>query len=332
MPECVVERLNEVVHELNERDQLIFKIFSNTGLRTKEVLFLEADCIETTRYDELMAIRYKPYKVINSRKKHQLSEYNRVMVSTELADEILAFIKSTANERQSHGFSYIFVNNRNGHKPAMMNMPYYVSKINALISKHKITDEFEQLWYFTNRQYRKTLAVTLIENGATVEELAYWLGHLNRDTAAKYYAEVRAKKLEEMNTAFFKEQFELLLSGEQLSLFNEEERQLLYVDFRLDQRRVEYGHCLRKRSEGECNKQNSLYHCICCNQLCTGKKYLDYWSKLLIEQTKRFQVLVESYESEGIDDYLNYKEYLQEKKLLEGFRSIVATIIERGDD
>lgn len=332
MPECVVERLNEVVHELNERDQLIFKIFSNTGLRTKEVLFLEADCIETTRYDELMAIRYKPYKVINSRKKHQLSEYNRVMVSTELADEILAFIKSTANERLSHGFSYIFVNNRKGHKPAMMKMPYYVSKINALISKHKITDEFEQLWHFTNRQYRKTLAVTLIENGATVEELAYWLGHLNRDTAAKYYAEVRAKKLEEMNTAFFKEQFELLLSGEQLLLFNEEERQLLYVDFRLDQRRVEYGHCLRKRSEGECNKRNSLYHCIFCNQLCTGKKYIDYWSKLLKEQTKRFQVLVESYVREGIDDYLNYKEYLQEKKLLEGFRSIVATIIERGDD
>lgn len=332
MPECVVERLNEVVHELNERDQLVFKIFSSTGLRTKEVLFLEDDCIETTRYDELMAIRYKPYKVINSRKKHQLSEYNRVMVSVELADEILAFIKLISHERQSHGFSYIFVNNRKGHTPAMMNMPYYVSKINALISKHRITDEFEQLWHFTNRQYRKTLAVTLIENGATVEELAYWLGHLNRDTAAKYYAEVRAKKLEEMNTAFFKDQFELLLSGEQLSLFNEEERQLLYVDFRLDQRRVEYGYCLRKRSDSECDKRNSLFHCIFCNQLCTGKKYLEHWSELLMEQTKRFQVLVESYEREGIDDYLNYKEYLQEKKLLEGFRSIVVTITERGDD
>jgi len=115
-------------------------------------------------------------------------------------------------------------------------------------------------------------------------------------------------------------------------MFNEEERQLLYVDFRLDQRRVEYGHCLRKKVDGECNKRNSLYHCIFCKQLCTGKKYLDYWSKLLNEQMKRFQVLVESYEREGIDDYLNYKEYLQEKKLLEGFRSIVANIKEKGEE
>jgi len=331
MPECVVEGLSKVTHELNEMDQLVYKIFSNTGLRTKEVLFLEEDCIEMTRYEGLMAIRYKPYKVINARKKHSLSEYNRVMIHLTFADEITAFIESTKELRKSYGLPYIFINKRKGHKLSLMNMPYYVQKINKLIQKHHITDDNGSVWYFTNRQYRKTLAVSLIENGATVEELAYWLGHLNRETAAKYYAEVRAKKLGEMNTAFFKEKFELLLSGEQLSLFNEEERQLLYVDFRLEQRRVELGYCLRKRSEGDCNKRNSLFHCIFCNQLCTGQQYLSYWQELCTEQRDRFEQLMELYQKEGVVDYHNYKEYQQEKMLMDGFNALVSSIIERGN-
>jgi integrase len=331
MPECVVKKLEEFVYELNEKEQLIFKIFSNTGLRAKEVLFLEEDCIENTRYKDLMAIRYTPYKVISARKKHHLPEHNRVMIEKNLADKINGYIEKTEDLRKEYGVRYIFINKRKGHKVSMMNMPYFVQKINNLIETHQICDEEGNLWHFTNRQYRKTLAVTLIENGATVEELAYWLGHLNRETAAKYYAEVRSSKLEEMNTVFFKEKFDLLLSKEQLSNFNEEERQLLYVDFCLEQRRVEYGYCLRKRSEGECNRRNSLFHCIFCHQLCTGKKYLEYWQFLLEDQDRRYNQMIDRYKQNGIDDYQLYKEYQQEKKLLDGYKAVIASIYERGE-
>jgi hypothetical protein len=104
------------------------------------------------------------------------------------------------------------------------------------------------------------------------------------------------------------------------------------VDFRLEQRRVEFGYCLRKRSDGECNKRNSLYHCIFCNQLCSGKQYLEYWQGLLSEQKDRFEELVQLYEKESIEGFYDYKEYQQEKKLLDGFDAIVSNILERGQD
>ena len=107
-------------------------------------------------------------------------------------------------------------------------------------------DESGSVWHFTSKQQRKTLAVSLIEEGVSVEELAYWLSHLSRSSAANYYAEVRKMKLAGLNTAFYRERFDIVMSGGQLAAYSEEERKLLYMDFRLDQRRVEFGYCLAK--------------------------------------------------------------------------------------
>lgn len=78
----------------------------------------------------------------------------------------------------------------------------------------------------------------MIENGATAAELTYALGHLNQATAAKYYAEVRKRRQAELNTEFYREAFDVRLSSEQLAVFSEEERRMLYVDFCLGNRRV----------------------------------------------------------------------------------------------
>lgn len=47
----------------------------------------------------------------------------------------------------------------------MINMGNYVLIINKLIQKHNLCDENGVPWHFTSKQQRKTLAVTLIENG-----------------------------------------------------------------------------------------------------------------------------------------------------------------------
>ncbi len=45
-------------------------------------------------------------------------------------------------------------------------------------------------------------------------------------------------KLAELNTRFFMEKFDLIVSSEGLEKYTEEERRLLYADFRLGHRRA----------------------------------------------------------------------------------------------
>jgi hypothetical protein len=211
-----------------------------------------------------------------------------------------------------------------------MHTATFILKIRNIIAKYDIRDENGELWHFTSKQFRKTVAVTLIENGATTHELAYWLGHMSSETAAKYYAEVRKMKLAELNTRFFKEKFDLILSGEQLEEYTEEERRLLYIDFRLEQRRVELGYCLVKAVDGGCSNRNSLYNCVNCKNLCTGKKYLPYWDNLLAEQKSIVEGLLRAYHNGGIRNYTDFAEYKQESYLLQGYESIVVAIKEGG--
>lgn len=208
----------------------------------------------------------------------------------------------------------------------MFNVQYFITKMNKLIQKYNIRDESGQPWNFTSRQCRKTLAVNMIENGATAAELTYALGHLNQSTAAKYYAEVRKKREAELNTEFYREAFDVRLSPEQLAVFSEEERRMLYVDFRLGNRRVELGFCTRKLCEGACKSRSRTIHCVNCPQLCTGIKYLPYWSKLLKSQGERVRAVVVGYQDAEIEDYEDFIEYQQEQRLLAAYENIVAEL------
>ena len=149
-------------------------------------------------------------------------------------------------------------------------------------------------------------------------------------TAAEYYAEVREMKLTELNTKFFKEKFDLVLSGEQLEEYTEEERRLLYIDFRLEQRRVELGYCLRKTPVGQCSNRSSLYNCVNCKNLCTGEKYLPYWNELLAQQKEIVEKLINVYHADGIKKYTEFAEYKQEIRLLKGYENIVTAINKGG--
>lgn len=297
----------------------------------KEVLFLEESCLEETQYEGLMQIRYTPYKTLKARRKKGAPDYHRVFISQELAEDIRNEIRKRQDWRQELGVRYIFVNKRPGFRAGMLNMSNYILLINKLIKENHICGEDGKPWRFTSKQQRKTLAVTLIENGGTVEELAYWLGHLSRNTAANYYAEVRKMKLAELNTKFFREKFNLLLSGEQLAEYSEEERRLLYMDFRLDQRRVEFGFCMKKMAEGGCGQRNSLYNCVNCRNLCTGEKYLSHWLELLESQVLTVQVMEAKYRLAGITEYQSFKEYERAVFLRDCYKNIVERIKAGGE-
>lgn len=328
IPETVIEQLDQCIGELKEHHELLYRIFSNTGMRMKEALFLEADCIEESRYENLVQIKYKPYKVLTARRKAGLEDYHRVLVPAELSDRIKDYIRKTEELRLSSGLPYIFVGDRYHSKVNMTSMASFTRSVNALIERHRICDDSGIIWHFTTRQCRKTIAVTLIENGATTAELSYWLGHLTSSTSMRYYAEVRKMKLAQLNTEFFRKKFELVLEKSQLEPYTEEERKLLYIDFRLEQRKVEFGFCMKKFSDGGCTERNSIYNCVNCRHLCTGRKYLPYWQELLESQKTVLEQMERAYHREGIGDYGEFREYRQIRFLMECYQNVVDAILE----
>lgn len=330
IPEDVIEQIGRYTDELSPIHKLLYEIFTATGLRVKEVFFLEADCIEPSRYKGICQLKFIPHKTLASRRRQNAGDYHRVMIPQPLADKIACHINDTTELRKRAESKYIFLSRKPGYSQSVMNPTWFIETLRKTISKHNICDENGELWHLTNMQFRKTVAVTLIENGATTAELAYWLGHMSSSTAAKYYAEVRKMKLAELNTKFFKQKFDLIMSSEQLEEYSEEERKLLYIDFRLEQRRVELGYCLVKAADGGCVNRNNIYNCVNCKNLCTGKKYLPYWADLLAEQQAVFDALINTYQANSITDYEDYTEYKQEYRLLKGYGSIVGKITEGG--
>lgn len=328
IPNSVAEGLLAHANELSETDALVLRIFNETGMRAKEVAFLEEDCLEKTRTGKHAMLKFVPYKVMKARRKAGLGDYHRVQISLELAGLIVEQARRTETFRQQYELPYLFLHQNKGYRVSMLNVSYFTVKINRLIKKHHLCDESGQLWHFTSRQCRKTLVVNMIENGAAVEEIVYQLGHLDRSTAAKYYAEVRTIRLAELNSDFFRKQFDLLLSGEQLAEYTEEERRLLYVDFRLGYRRVEMGFCTKKLCGGACGNKSRMYHCASCKNLCTGKPYLPHWEKLLLAQEHTVALLLKTYAAEGISDYWAFAEYRRECALLAAYRAVTQKIRE----
>lgn len=328
IPDTVLSALLEQLNELNETDRLIFEIFSETGMRAKEVAFLEADCLTKARYGDgdAVLLKFIPYKTLKARRRNGLSDYHDVYIPAELAEKIRKQIAISAALREEHNLPYIFLHQHKGYREKMLDVQYFIVKINKLIKKYNICDESGQPWHFTSRQCRKTMVINMIENGATAEDLTFALSHLNQATASKYYNEVRKRRLAELNTEFYQKSFDVRLSQNQLAGFSEEERRMLYVDFRLGNRRVELGFCTRKLCEGACKSRSRTVHCVNCPQLCTGVKYLPYWGKLLQAQRERVRALIIGYQNAEIEDCEDFIEYKQEQRMLAAYKNIVVEL------
>ncbi|MFI3228504.1 MAG: site-specific integrase [Clostridia bacterium] len=328
IPDCIIRKLEEHIDELSPMTSRMFKIFVSTGMRAKEVAYLKEDCLSDGRYEGRYILKYTPYKVLKARRKLGLGDYHQIYVEQEIKDLIDEQIFESEQLRKVSNSPYIFLHQNKGRKICMPNTGNYCEKIKQLIKKHNICDENGTLWNFTTRQCRKTLVVKMIENNATVTDLVYQLGHLNYSTVMKYYAEVKSKKLAELNTDFYQKQFGLLLSNEQLVNFSEEERKQLYVDFRLSKRRVEFGYCIRKSGFEVCSYLSKTMHCVSCPNLCTGVQYLAYWKKLLKSQIQIIAEFKQIYKKENLTDYEDFAEFILENRKLLAYKNVVKAIKE----
>jgi len=324
IPDVVMDALNEHKNELNATYRLMFDIFNWTGLRAKDVELLEAGCVNYDEENDFWYITATQYKSEKAFVKKGLPPKRIIAIPYNIAKRIKIQEDSTQRIREKYGTPYIFIKETSGygHEFSIIRASNMAKAVNKIIKKHHITDDTGALWRFTTRQSRKTLAVKLISNGATMQEVATALGHLWVETAAAYYAEVERMKVAEMNTEFFYKKFEVLFGEEQLARFNEQERKQLYVEFCLSFRLVELGMCSKHISQGVCNK----LECATCNNLCTGPAYLEQWNKMYDEQQNLLNAMLEVYRQNNDSNYENYHEYQRVLRLRDSYKDVIDRI------
>lgn len=327
IPDVIIEQLNNYISELDLIYRLMYELYSYTGLRPKEVVQLENDCFNDDRGEHpgYVKMKYIPHKIKKARRMRGLSDYAITYIPEELALKIKAFIAGNKEICSAYDINYVFT--RRTHAGVFLPKTRdFCLAINKIIKKHSICDLEGDIWNFTSKQTRKTVAVNLIEN-ATPQEVANQLGHLDVRTTEKYYLEVKMAKLAEMNSEFFKNKFEVSVGKENLSLYSEEERRQLYVDFCLSKRDVELGKCTKHISEGVCGKREGASNCAVCAKLCTGKKYLSKWTELKESQIKIIIELKRIYKDNSIENYHEFIEYKKELFLYERYSSVVDAIL-----
>lgn len=331
IPDIVMDKIMEYKGELYDEYQLMLQILYETGLRAGEVIDINEDDFKF--YDEndlnVWGLKYIPSKSLKSRRMRNLPDKNIVVISNELAILLKKQAESSKEMRIENNYSSIFIRRAKKNANIVLTLNrVFVIVVNKLIKRHNIVGYNGELWHFSSRQFRKTLAVTMIKNGATIQEVASQLGHGDIKTTEKYYAEVEKMKLGEMNAIFFEKEFDILMRPRQLENYTEEERRCLYVDFRMSKRRVELGHCTKHPSQGVCHHKS----CATCTNICTGKKYIDEWYKLLEVQKIVVNELIEFYRKTNILDYKEYKEFKLEYELMQGYKATIDEIRNKDGD
>lgn len=329
IPDFVMEQIISHKSELSETYQTMFDIFNNTGMRLKEVILLEENCVDRTD-DKGILLTFTPYKVILERRKANKDEYHHVYISKEIADIIDCQTERTKNIRGKDNIPYIFYNKVNGNY--RVEGKGFTAAMNRIIQKYGICDLDGVVWEFDSRQMRATVAATMITNNATETEVMQQLNHDSMHTTRKHYEKVEKLKLADYNQEFFEKEFEVKVGKENLALYTEEERRALYTDFKLSYREVEFGKCIKHKSEGPCGKRSGKMSCANCSKLCTGKKYIDKWMSSLNNQKQIIEELESCYKKEGIapEDYCNFIEYKKEIHQLKIYESVIASINEKG--
>jgi len=330
IPDKVADAIYSEIEYLNPRFRLMYRIFMNTGLRLKEVVYLTADCLEPTQYENVKYLRYIPYKVLSARRRRGLPDYKKIPVPQYLADEIQQRIEESEGLREEYQSQYIFINKAKGCTVAVPHGRNFSAAVNRLISKYGIKDDTGSIWNFSSRQLRKTLVSEMIENGATTTEVAYWLGHMSERTTREYYEEIKKMKLADLNAEFFSREFDVVMKKEHADKFSPEEKRALYIDFKLNYRRVELGYCMKHYSESPCSNLSGRTKCAVCPNLCTGRKYLKEWLELLNSQKGIVKELEGLYASKNIGDYTEFKEYQIEIYLLNIYQNVVDMIEKEG--
>lgn len=320
IPEEVVRKLEEKIEELPNYVQLIWLIMMNTGIRIGDVINLTKDCLIYDEHSKVTCLKFIPQKTLKFRRKKGLEDYHTIpIISLNLLDSIRKQIENTKKLREYNGINNIFI------KESDIGVRLYdgwkISNIiNNLIKKYEIKDKNGELWHYTHHQCRKTLAVNLFTEGASLDQVGDILDHLHTSTTSKHYHDVQLKKIAELD----KEYFELMfnnLDHDIKEAYSDAELVNLKREIKLGSRETPEGHgiCAKHVSFGPCKKSK----CTGCKMLITGPQKLPMWKKLKDEQQRYLEEIMRRFQEEGMEDWHEYREYQAELHLLEYYKETI---------
>lgn len=320
IPEEVIEQIQNKLDELSTFVQASWLIMMNTGMRINEVLNLECDCISYEEKDNLYYIKFIPYKTLKYRRKKGLDDYHILPLEDETVVSLIKTqVISTEPLREINGENRIFLKStKQGIR--LFTTGEVSNEINGLIKNHHICAQDGTLWKYTNHQCRKTVAVSMFTNGATVAEVSDWLSHLDEKATMRHYHDVEQKKIAELDFEYFEEAFGNLDSeikdGYSITEFKGLKNEIL-----LGARSTPEGHgvCVKHVSFGPCMKKK----CVGCKMLITGPQKLSMWKKLYEEQRLYLSDWISIMESKGVTDWKDYREYHAEMNLLETYEDTI---------
>ncbi|MGN0038884.1 MAG: tyrosine-type recombinase/integrase [Coriobacteriales bacterium] len=211
IPEDILVFIEDHIDEMRPREcRLIFKVAMETGWRISDIRNIRVEDIgKEPTADGLAVIRTRSSKTAAARVKKQLGDKIFAVVSGELYREILDYVDETAAQREMYSIDTLFFSISNGAKTEFPASKLNKS-VNDLLDKYGIKSVCEDYDNFTSRQTRKTVAVELITSGAAPAAVQKQLGHTNQSTTERIYAQVRGKKLAELNNEFYQEKFNLM--------------------------------------------------------------------------------------------------------------------------
>ncbi|MGA5662995.1 tyrosine-type recombinase/integrase [Bacillus bombysepticus] len=314
IPEEVIKMLKEKLNELPRFVQAAWTIMMNTGIRISEVINLKEDCVIYDTKDSIYYLKFIPHKTLQYRRKLGLEDYHYLPINdTNLINVINQQIKDTKDLREINKENKIFL--KNTPKGIKLYSNQEISRaINGLIHKYNICDRDGALWKYTHHQCRKTVAVNLFTNGATVEEVSDWLTHLDSKSTMKHYHDIELMKIAELDAKYFDIMFSNLDSDIK-DRYSPSEFKNLKDEIILGSRNTPEGHgtCIKHVSFGPCHKKK----CVGCKMLITGPQKLSMWKTLYSEQQTYLDEWIKVMIENKIDDWKGYREYQAEINLLQ---------------
>ncbi|KUP25794.1 site-specific integrase [Paenibacillus sp. DMB5] len=299
IPEIVISKLEECLYELPLRVQCVWIIMMHSGMRIGEALELDEDSLYFDNEGNQWMLRYIPLKTRKIRKQ----KYHTIPAHEQLFKYFNIQKDNTAAVREETGTKRIFATFFND-RLTIHSRDQMADSINNLIKKYNITDGNGKLYRYSHHQCRKSLSVSLLTNGATLEEVSDFLGHLNLKTTEKSYKDLEMDKLADLELKYFNNVFDESANIEALSPYTQEEKEILIQELESGSRETPEGHgsCFKHISFGPCPKNK----CSSCNFLITGPQYLPKWYQLYMEQEQVLCELVMKYKEQNIEGYENF--------------------------
>lgn len=329
IPEHIIEEINKHIHELETPYQNVWHILMNGGMRISECVNLEADWLYFDTQLQCYILKYIPYKIENNRRKKGESIFQTIPVNEKLINAFKSQEKLTREIRKAgNGTKKIFISTKNYIQGfIVVSGSSVANNINKLCVKYNIKDDNNEFYHYNNHQCRKTVIVELLDNNAQLEIIAKFIGHDDINTTRNIYAEIKEKKILELETNYFDEVFNYL--------HKEKFEQLPKKDVEGILNEIKEGARLAPEGQGYCGK-HVIYgpciknRCIGCNHFITTPKQIPIFKEMINEQQTTINLLEKYFLEIGVSDkeFTNYKSYNFEINLLNILEDSLNELIE----